>query len=76
MRYIDLGNILVTLPGVTNPYFHNILGNERASALGQRLTQGVAPGYEFWVAPVYGGARRMTPEDRVDPVVVKFYWPG
>lgn len=76
--YNDIGIIAVVPEGTTNPYTaKSIVGKERSEALRRFLKEDeLVPGYDFWIAPTSGGAKRIhTPQEaNVDPDVIEYYW--
>ena len=77
MARVTIGNIAVVQAGQTNPYREPfICGKERSEAIGRFFRKLDTSGYEFWFAPVGGGARRLSsPEDTdVDADEVDFIW--
>lgn len=61
----DTGKLVVVRAGAENPYHEgaSLLGNERVRALQAFFSGGNVDGYEFWLAPVEGGARKVQPGD-------------
>lgn len=57
---VDLGDIVVTREGATNPHREALMGFERAVALAD-LFDGKPGGYTYWLGPASGGARRIDP---------------
>ena len=74
----DLGDVVVVPAGTENPYtVESLCGTARSELLGRFFHGEETPGFEFWIAPVNGGAKKVaTAADAgVDPDVVEYYWP-
>jgi len=74
---MKIGVIAVVPAGTLNPYGRGLCGTERSRLLGRFLQGQETPGFEFWYAPVEGGARKLASaeEAAVDPEAVAYYWP-
>lgn len=74
----DLGDIAVVPEGTKNPYTaESLVGKSRSELLGRFFTGGDTSGFEFWIAPACGGAKKISTADEanVDPDVIAYYWP-
>jgi hypothetical protein len=73
----NLGDVVVVPTGTENPYkAESLCGPKRSELLGKFFAGEETPGWEFWIAPVCGGAKKVATaaEANVDPDVIAYYW--